>query len=88
MSYEYSFEFYPDALFQEALAGEKRRVFACKAERECRVEDTHPEFNQLVEIFSARGKQGFELAQIFFQDQGVLVLYKKMLNDEVREAGG
>jgi|GEM_PF-1953939 len=77
MAVEYRFEFYPYGIFKEEMVGEHRKIFSCKAEKECRVEDVHPEFSHLVEMFQDRDEAGWEVAQIFFQENGVLVFYKR-----------
>jgi hypothetical protein len=77
MSYEYSFEFYPLDLFKESMSSEPRHVFICLSDGQCKVDGKYPEFGTLVEYFHKKGKDGFELVQVFFQERGVLVLYKK-----------
>ncbi len=85
MSWQYSFEFYPYASFKEK-PGEQKRIFACREKGRCVVEKTYPEYAELIELFKTRDKKGFELTQIFFQDQGILALYRKPVDEEIRRA--
>jgi len=82
MSYEYNFEFYPLEMFKETISSEPRHVFICLTDGKCKVEEKYPEFGKLNEFFQAKVKENFEVVQVFFQERGVLVLYKKTVADK------
>jgi hypothetical protein len=44
----------------------------------CKVEEKHPEFGKLTNLFHEKCKDRFEVVQVIFQERGVLVLYKKL----------
>ncbi len=78
MTGKYTFEFYPLELFKETISGERRVVFVCLEGGRCRMEEKHPEFRKLLELFDEKCNEGYEVTQVLFQDKGVLVLYKKL----------
>ena len=82
MSYEYNFEFYPLEMFKETISSEPRHVFICLTDGKCKVEEKYPEFGKLNEFFQAKAKKKYEVVQVFFQERGVLVLYKKTVADK------
>jgi hypothetical protein len=77
MGLEYTFEFYTLEVFKELAEDEPRHLFVCRPDGKCGVEEQYPEFGKLAELFECKGKEGFELVQIFFQERGVLALYKR-----------
>jgi len=77
MPYDYTFEFYPLDLFREVVSGEPRVIFVCLEGGRCRMEEKHPEFKKLVELFEEKCKDGYEVVQVMFQDRGVLALYRR-----------
>jgi len=79
MASEYSFEFYPLEIFKEVISEEPRHIFVCLLNGRCKVEEKYPEFAKLIELFQQKSKEGYELVQIFFQERGVLALYKYAL---------
>ena len=82
MKFDYTFEFYPLEMFKEVLSGEPRHVFICLTEGQCKVEEKHPEFAQLISLFNEKAKQNYEAMQVFFQEKGVLVLFKRHIMDK------
>jgi hypothetical protein len=82
MNYEYNFEFYPLEMFKETISSEPRHVFICLTDGKCKVDEKYPEFGKLLELFQAKANEEYEVVQMFFQERGVLVLYKKSVADK------
>ena len=80
MAFEYSFEFYPLEIFREVTSAEPRHIFICLTDGKCKVEEKHPEFGKLNDLLKEKCRDNFEVVQLFFQERGVLVLYRRAVS--------
>lgn len=73
--FEYQITSHPAEEFREI-------VYFCSAQGECNLQDISSDQTKMIEsILNQRGKEGWEFIQATFGKGGILVFWKRMIND-------
>lgn len=69
--FEYEISHHPGEVFKQV-------VYFCSEAGECSIEDVSADQTRiLADILNEKGKQGWELVQVFFGKDGVIALWKR-----------
>jgi len=75
MFYEYEISTHPANAFREV-------IYFCAEDGQCSLEQVpSKQVNMLENILNERGQKGWELIQVAFGKDGILVFWKRMIND-------
>jgi hypothetical protein len=75
MFYEYEISSHPANAFRQV-------IYFCGEDGKCTLEQVPSEqVNMLQSILNERGQKGWELIQVAFGKDGILVFWKRMIND-------